>query len=150
MEEPFLLMLEEIRQENFKPLWVAVPDTVGDKEKTLENWEKYAPICSEYGHPLAFVAQDGMEPSDVPTEASVVFLGGSFRWKWRNAETFCGAFPRVHIGRVNTVGKLWRAAEMGAESVDGTGWVRRGEGPDGWRSLEPFLSGKPHDQLTLL
>lgn len=35
-----------------------------------------------------------------------------------------GAFPRIHVGRVNTERMLWMAHEAGAESCDGTGWFR--------------------------
>jgi len=34
------------------------------------------------------------------------------------------AFPRVHVGRVNTERLLWIAHYAGAESCDGTGWFR--------------------------
>ena len=147
---PFWEMLERIRGETFRPLWVAVPDVVANRGKTIENWKRYAPRCREYGHPLAFVAQDGMTPEDVPEDADVVFIGGSFGWKWKNAETFCAEFKRVHIGRVNTIGKLRRSEEMGAESIDGTGWMRRPEDdPHGWKSLDLFLGGHPDPQRSL-
>ena len=147
---PFWDMLERIKGEILRPLWVAVPDVVGDRVTTLANWKRYAPRCREFGHPLAFVAQDGMTPGDVPADADVVFLGGSFGWKWKNAETFCKAFPRVHIGRVNTLGKIRRSEEMGAESVDGTGWMRRPEDHShGWKKLDDFLDGNPLPQLNL-
>ena len=68
--------------------------------------------------------QDGMEPGDVPAEAGVVFVGGSTEWKWRTVRDWCDAFDRVHVGRVNTNGKLWECHEAGAESCDGTGWFR--------------------------
>ena len=166
-EKPFFTMLDEnaedlsdaanvrdrkeysISGEKLLPRWVAVPDVVADKEKTLEKWDQFAPRLKEFGIPLAFVAQDGMTPADVPEGAEVVFLGGSHKWKWRNAETFCSLFPRVHIGRVNSVAKLRRAEQFGAESVDGTGWVRAGERRDGWRGVELFLSGEPDPQLDL-
>ena len=147
---PFWEMLERIKDQSCQPEWVAVPDVVASRKATIENWNRYSPRCMEYGHPLAFVVQDGMKPSDVPPEASVVFIGGSFGWKWQFAETFCREFPRVHIGRVNTIGKIRRAEEMGAESVDGTGWMRRPEDdPHGWKRLEQFLAGQSDPQMTL-
>ena len=118
---------------------------VGDKSRTLEAWEKYSTRVRAYGWPVAFVAQDGMIPADVPP-CSVVFLGGTYKWKWRNAEQFA-SFPRLHIGRVNTLGKLRRCEELGVESVDGTGWFRRPEKE--FAELEEFFRGEPPAQLPL-
>ena len=140
-------MLEFIKNQDHNPLWLAVPDVVADKDATLQNWKKYAPRCRDYGHQLAFVAQDGMTPADIPTSADIVFMGGTYSWKWRNLERFCEGFPRVHVGRVNTLQKVRRAQELGAESCDGTGWFRRPL--DEFRLLEVFLSGKPDPQLDL-
>lgn len=107
-----------------KPAWVAVPDWVGDREETLRRWDQYYPALNATGVPLAFVAQDGMTPDDVPHGADVVFVGGTDSWKWRNLRTWTENFPRVHVGRVNTYRLLWMAHEAGAESCDGTGWFR--------------------------
>tara|TARA_R110001632_G_scaffold81753_1_gene181817 strand:- start:592 stop:1224 length:633 start_codon:yes stop_codon:yes gene_type:complete len=106
------------------PEWVAVPDWVADREMTLSLWEKHSPAIQAFGLPMAFVAQDGMTPDDVPSSASVVFMGGSTEWKWKNLTTFTANFPRVHVGRVNAYRLLWMAHEAGAESCDGTGWFR--------------------------
>ena len=104
------------------PLWVAVPDVVMDRAATLANWERHAPRLT--GKTLAFVVQDGMTAADVPSNASVVFVGGSTEWKWRTVRGWCADFPRVHVGRVNTERLLWMAHDAGAESCDGTGWMR--------------------------
>ena len=106
------------------PLWVVVPDVVTDREATLESWRIHAPRVQEYGHKLAMAVQDGMTPGDVPANASVVFVGGSVEWKWRHLKDWTGAFPRVHVGKVNSERLLWQAYESGAESCDGTGWFR--------------------------
>jgi len=108
------------------PLWVVVPDVVADKCATLDRWQEWAPKVSAYGYPLAFAAQDGMTPGDVPPEADVVFMGGTRDWKWANLEVWCEQCPRVHVGRVNTYGQLRRCSDAGVESVDGTGWFRGG------------------------
>lgn len=106
-----------------QPRWIAVPDKVGNREETLRLWFLHSPRVAEYGK-LAFVAQDGMTPDDIPPNASVVFIGGSTEWKWNNLKDWTSSFPRIHVGRVNTERLLWLAHEAGAESCDGTGWFR--------------------------
>jgi hypothetical protein len=78
-----------------------------------------------------------MTPDDVPPETDVVFVGGSFDWKWDNLLMWTRNFPRVHVGRVNTEKRLWMAHEAGVESCDGTGWFRGGE--KRWAGLENYL-----------
>lgn len=107
-----------------RPIWALVPDVVADRDATLREWERWLPIVKSFGFPLAFAVQDGMLAADVPTEAEVVFIGGSTAWKWLQAPYFCQHFPRVHIGRVNSYRRLVMAEKCGAESVDGTGWGR--------------------------
>jgi hypothetical protein len=121
--EPFFGLLETIAQWS-RPMWAVVPDSVGNREETLDRWARYAATVRLFDVPLAFAAQDGMTPDDVPDDADVVFIGGSTEWKWRNLTIFTAAFPRVHVGRVNTYRLLWMAHKAGAESCDGTGWFR--------------------------
>jgi len=121
-EEPFYRYLEQYAI--WRPMWAVVPDSVGDRDETLRLWDKHASTVAAFGVPLAFAVQDGMTPSDVPTETSVVFIGGTTSWKWRNLTKWTDNFPRVHVGRVNTYRLLWMAHEAGAESCDGTGWFR--------------------------
>lgn len=136
--DKFIDHLERARR-HFPPLWVVVPDVVADREATLEMWNEWHPKVSEIlpGTPLAFAAQDGMTPDDVPANADVVFVGGSTEWKWKTCRTWTANFPRVHIARVNSERKLWQCYEAGAESCDGTGWMRGGE--DRIEELERFL-----------
>ena len=140
--------LDWAKSQKYQPRWAAVPDVVTNPTETFKNWDRFAGRVSSYGWPLAFVVQDGMTPEDVPTEAEVVFIGGSYKWKWNNAPKFAQAFDRVHIGRVNTLQKLRRCDELGVESVDGTGWFRRPE--EDFFKLEDYLSGKKEDQIRLL
>jgi len=115
------------------PMWVLVPDVVGDRLRTLRRWDRYAPIAAAYGWPLAFAVQDGMDEADVPPNADVVFVGGSTEWKWSTAGRWA-RFPRCHVGRVNEYRRLVQREELGCDSVDGTGWLRE---PDGrqWRGF---------------
>jgi len=121
-EEPFYKYLETYA--GWNPLWVVVPDWVGDKKRTLELWDYHSSTVSGFGVPLAIAVQDGMTPTDVPKNADVIFVGGTTSWKWRNLKMWTENFPRVHVGRVNTYRLLWMAHEVGAESCDGTGWFR--------------------------
>lgn len=106
------------------PIWIVVPDVVGDAAATMRLWERWAPLVSGYG-PLAFAAQDGMEPTDVPKNAHCVFVGGTTEWKLENAHRFKGVAPKLHIARVNHAARLfWAEKICHADSVDGTGFFR--------------------------
>lgn len=132
-----------------EPRWIAVPDVVTDRTATLANWEKHAPRLE--GKTLAFVVQDGMTAADVPSGASVVFVGGSTEWKWSTVRGWCRDFPRVHVGRVNTERLLWMAHECGAESCDGTGWFRGDKNQLAGlvRYLQESTTGKQQQELKL-
>ena len=106
------------------PMFVVVPDAPTNAEKTLKMWDTHAERVRNFGWKTAIAVQDGMLPNDVPQEADVVFVGGTTTWKWRTASAWISAFENVHIGRVCSYEKLHRCREMGAKSVDGTGWFR--------------------------
>lgn len=148
-EAAFYAHCQRIRGRWHKPRWIAVPDVVADREGTLRSWFAHSPRVATYGCPLAFVAQDGMTPDDIPPNASVVFVGGTTDWKWRNLRNWTGAFPRVHVGRVNTERMLWSAHEAGAESCDGTGWFRgcRKQLSGLLRYLDHSTNGNPQSSL---
>jgi hypothetical protein len=144
-EELFFNLLDRCVLCRYKPLWVSVPDEVGNPEQTLYLWDLYEKRIRDYGWPLAFVVQDGMSPKDVPKSAEVVFLGGSTEWKWRNAALFGAVFPRIHVGRVNWVDKLEFCDRLGAESCDGTGFFRGGEDCQQSEQLQEFIAGRRRD-----
>lgn len=123
-ERAFFGMLDKAAAARFKPMWVIVPDAVADRNETLQKWDKYASRVAAYGFPLAFAVQDGMGRHDVPEEAKLVFVGGSTAWKWSTVPAWTAWFPRVHVGRVNTLPRLIECEDRGVESVDGTGWFR--------------------------
>ena len=143
-EEPFYKALD--RFADYKPMWVVVPDWVGDRERTLELWEKHSRAVSAFGVNLAFAAQDGMTVNDVPKKADVVFVGGTTSWKWRNLRMWTENFPRVHVGRVNSRRLLECCEEAGAESCDGTGWFRD---PHRTEELEKYFKA-PKNQPELI
>jgi len=124
-ENAFLGMLSRVmRQCNEEPRWVVVPDAVGSRDRTLREWDKWAPRLQKDGWALAMAVQDDMKPEDVPGEAEVVFVGGTTLWKRRTIHMWCEEFSRVHVGRINTEKWLWACHRVGAESTDGTGWFR--------------------------
>lgn len=146
---PFLELLEWAAGKEMRPLFVNVPDAVGDRVRTLELWDEWMPRVAPYGFPLAFVVQDGMRPEDVPAEASVVFVGGSTEWKRMTIPLWCQAFPgRVHVGRINTARWVYFCERAGAMGCDGTGWLIGG--PDGpqFVGLRKWLEGEPPDAVT--
>lgn len=121
----FVAHVERFAWARYHPEWVVVPDVVGDKDATLSLWDEWSiRIRTSWPHlNLAFAVQDWMSPDDVP-ECDVVFVGGTTDWKWDTVDEWCGAFPRVHVARVNGYAPAMRCSELGAESVDGTGWFR--------------------------
>jgi hypothetical protein len=150
-EGAFVMMLERARRSHF-PLWVVVPDVVADREATLDKWDKWVPqIRSVLPHTdLAFAVQDGMTKDDVPSNADVVFVGGTTEWKWKNLRTWTDNFKRVHVARVNSERLLWMADDAGAVSCDGTGWMRGGE--ERLIELEHYLeisTGRGRPQMVM-
>jgi hypothetical protein len=102
--------------------WCLVPDVVADRGATLRHWDEWVPKM--HGLTLAFALQDGMTASDVPSEAAVVFVGGTTAWKRRTLYHWRQNQERVHVGRINTEKWLWECHRAGCESCDGTGWFR--------------------------
>lgn len=67
-----------------KVQFVVVPDKVGDWVGTTERWNEFKDRVREYGMPLAYVGQDGIEQNTdkIPwDEFDVFFIGGSTPWK---------------------------------------------------------------------
>lgn len=124
-ESGFITHLERYAWLEQKPLWVVVPDVPFDGTETLKWWEIWAPRLQQYELPLAMAVQDGMSVTDVLSLGpDVVFVGGTTEWKWRTVADWANAFPRVHVGRVNSPTKLHELNSLGVESCDGSGWFR--------------------------
>lgn len=137
--EEWRKMLAWVRLTRLKPLWAAVPDVVANREATIVNWGKYASEIQALGWPTAFCVQDGMTPDDVPTDADVIFVGGTDGWKFPNLPMWTESFPVVHCARVNSLEMFERCEQLGCESVDGTGWFRD---TSRWMPrLERFITG---------
>jgi hypothetical protein len=118
-------------------LFAVVPDVVGDAEATTRRWAQYTDEVRDRGYRPAYVLQDGCQT--IPDDAPAVFIGGTIEWKLgpqasRLARQAKADGRWVHCGMVNTRRRLRLAADMGCDSVDGTGL---GFGPD--RNLPPLL-----------
>lgn len=125
----YMRFLERIGERRAKCLFVTVPDVVADANATERRWLEYAPAMRAVGLPMAYVAQDGME--SLPCVAyDSLFIGGSTEWKLgptaRRLITEAKADGKwIHMGRVNSIIRMWYAFKIGVDSVDGTGWVKK-------------------------
>lgn len=124
-DKAFLAHLEKANSYNQKPLWVVVPDEVGNRDATLKKWDIWYPkIYKEFKIKTAFALQDNMTEKDIPKEADVLFIGGTTKFKRIAIQEFAGKHPHIHVGRINTERWLWYCKRFGVESSDGTGWFR--------------------------
>lgn len=110
-----------------RPIFVTLPDIVGDAQRTAELFEHFALRLNEL--PRALVLQDGIERVRIPwDQLSAVFVGGSDRFKY-SPEAFaaCRAAKMlgkwVHVGRVNTAERARNWLGI-ADSIDGSGLSR--------------------------
>ncbi len=144
----WLKMLDFVGMTGLKPVWAAVPDVVADKRGTFERWYKHSDAILRRGWPTAFCVQDGMTPDDVPEEASVIFVGGTDRWKFPNLSMWTSSFPRVHCARVNSPEMFEACEREGCESIDGTGWFRDPSRQDKLPAIQRFLEGHRNQTPT--
>jgi hypothetical protein len=110
-----------------RPMWVALPDIVGDAQRTLELFEHFMLRTNEL--PRALVLQDGVSRTRIPWDAiRAVFIGGSDDFKV-SREAFAAARTAkvlgkiVHVGRVNTAKRMRNWFGL-ADSIDGSGISR--------------------------
>lgn len=113
------------------PEWCVCPDIVADPgslEMSL-YWRKHLPDALRW----YLAVQDGMCERDVRRAFEYVkfdgiFVGGSSAWKNEYACRWVGFAHGLgvpcHIGRVNGPRRLQWAVDIGADSIDGTGWTR--------------------------
>lgn len=126
--DQFTCFLERHRARRDLCRFVAVPDVVGDARRTLEVFAVWQRRLVDW--PLALVCQDGQEHLPIPWgKIQAVFIGGSTDWKMGPAAAACIKAAKalgkwVHVGRVNTPGRLEYFDNLGADSIDGTGLAR--------------------------
>lgn len=109
------------------PIFVTAPDVVGDAKATDILWRFWAPIIEAHDLAPAYVAQDGFER--IPHNARAVFIGGTDEFKLgAEGRRACKEAHRrglwLHMGRVNGIGRIGYANELGVDSIDGTQWSR--------------------------
>ena len=131
-------MLDRLGHVGGRCLFVAVPDVVAVAYETARQFERWWSGPARRGLPLALVAQDGLEDmshwlSTVWPRIDSLFIGGSTDWKLGPAARALVREAKtrelwVHMGRVNSLKRIAYAAEIGCDSVDGTGWMR-------WRNI---------------
>jgi hypothetical protein len=102
--------------------FVVCPDVVGDADATDRQFAHWRDLVRAHRYPAAYAAQDGC--TEVP-DCDALFIGGSTEWKMGNAaialiETAKARGVWVHVGRVNTPGRLTACRVLGVDSVDGT------------------------------
>ena len=110
--------------EKDKPIFVCLPDIVGDARRTLDLFNIFKPITS--GLPRALVLQDGIGNFEIPwNDIDAVFVGGTDEFKVSNeCINACKVAKMlnkwVHVGRVNTSSRVKNWLELG-DSIDGSG-----------------------------
>lgn len=106
--------------------FAVAPDVVGDAAATLERSRPWLGRIRELGYRVAFVAQDGIEATEVPwDDFDALFVGGSTEFKLGPiAEAvIVEAKARgkwVHVGRVNSRKRFRIFEALDVDSVDGT------------------------------
>lgn len=124
-EVRWLRLLDEAEED--RPLFVCLPDIVGDAQRTLELFEHFKLRTNE--HPRALVLQDGIDRVNIPwQDIRAVFVGGSDRFKYSPEAINCGKVAKmlgkwVHVGRVNNAARVRNWAGL-ADSIDGSGLSR--------------------------
>ena len=121
----FIARFDENRMR--RPLFVTMPDIVGDAQRTLELFEHFKLRTNEL--PRALVLQDGIEHVKIPwDDIKAVFIGGTDKFKispaaFNAAKTAKALGKLVHLGRVNTAARV-RAWLGMADTGDGSGISR--------------------------
>jgi hypothetical protein len=111
--------------------WIVVPDIVCGGAESLALSRAWLPRLQARrelaGRVFLIAVQDGMTPADLHDLAGPsvgIFVGGSTEWKEASMTAWC-AFARerqaiAHIGRVNSVRRIFLCAAAGATSFDGS------------------------------
>ena len=110
-----------------RPLFVTLPDIVGDAQRTVEMFHHFKLRTNEL--PRALVLQDGIERVRIPwDDLDWVFIGGSTLFKSSHAALAAARTAkilgkRVHLGRVNTAARMRNWLGI-ADTGDGSGMDR--------------------------
>lgn len=128
--DAYRAMLARLRDLPGRCLFVTVPDVVGDAAATLALFEEWWVEVADTGLPLALVAQNGIEDTEVPWDRiDALFIGGDDGFKLGPVAAAYAREARargkwVHWGRVNSRKRIRYIAETGAaDSFDGSSWA---------------------------
>lgn len=125
-DDNYLAYLGTLEPHRARCLFVTVPDVVGDGPATLARFPTMAARIRAAGWPVALVAQDGMQPHQIPwAQIQYLFIGGSTTWKLgpdahRLILQAHNQGVRVHVGRVNSWRRYKWFSALGCHTVDGT------------------------------
>lgn len=115
-------MLDEA--EECRPIFVALPDVVGNARRTLDLFEHFHHRTQDM--PRALVLQDGIDQVPIPwAELDAVFVGGTDQFKiskeCHDAVRTAKLLDKwIHVGRVNSWQRALGFADV-ADSIDGSG-----------------------------
>jgi len=116
------------------PAFVCVPDVVGCHEGTAFCFASWWPLLAPLRLPLAFVAQNGATPDNIPwTLFDTLFVGGTTEGdeggEWKTSPAAAAVIREakarrkwVHVGRVNSETRVRWCVANGADSIDGSGF----------------------------
>jgi hypothetical protein len=113
--------------ESDRPIFVTLPDIVGDAARTAELFEAFK--LRTNGLPRALVLQDGVQHVRIPwDDIDAVFVGGSDAFKYSREAVAAAKTARmlgkwVHVGRVNAAPRARNWVGL-ADSLDGSGLSR--------------------------
>lgn len=128
--DAFVKLATKIACDPVRPIFVAVPDVVGKAHETRHKFADWYPRLSALDLPLAYVLQDGERIDFVPWDLiAAVFIGGTTAFKvGADARHLVDEAKRrdkwVHMGRVNSMRRMFYAQQIGCDSVDGSGFSR--------------------------
>jgi hypothetical protein len=108
--------------------FVVLPDLIAGGLDSLERSTEWISWALERCERALIPVQDGMTAADVApllTERVGIFVGGLTEFKESTSPTVWGPLARevgcwLHVGRVNTVRRVWICGDAGAHSFDGT------------------------------
>ncbi len=143
--DPFLSRLEEIGEKMPRdPDFVVLPDVLEDGDASIKRSRKWSDKISSFGYRYYLPVQDGMPVEQTVREAvdmgaSGIFIGGTRKFKLEYADQFIMTAHDygllAHIGRPGT--NLSWVRDLGADSIDTTSIVRRGDGIFSENSRQP-------------